>query len=425
MEKSLTLCYVCTLWIFLVLTPEIATASHPSFLNKRPCIALSNVRFYGDSSFLRPTEIMFEKGTVFQVIGETYAEHDDNAQEQTFKWYQLKTAKGLTGWIQGDAVAVLAAENRIDTILRFLHRKEMAFSSGFEKAICWIATVEGHDKVYDKQYLNPPYRETYIVISNDQLRSVYIHCGRISPTGRTVVRSLLLQDVTGENVPDFTLILGDMLADGSFENRELEIYAFQAGGLSRVFNERITLTYSNVERSPAIYKMIDIHEGMIRVAYADYAPCKAASDSVENNNERCLSYVTYTQIWDRRKGSFRTMYPESRVPLSGHSRQYLSLQELPLPVSRSVGYVTPEQVLLLHKHAEFHTVEKGIAKTYYFLQVQVRNGSTGYLPANAVDIVDMENAGVLKGFYSKAPLSKNEWMYKADFVTVNGVVLGM
>lgn len=400
----------------------MAKAAHPFLLNKRPCIALSNVRFYGDSSFLKPTEIIFEKGTVFQVIGETYSEHDDNAQEQTFKWYQLKTPKGLVGWIQGDAVAVITPESRIDTTLRFLHLKEMAFSSGFEKAVCWVATVEGHDKIHDKEYLNPPYRETYVVITNDQLRSVYINCGRVSPSGKTVIRSLLLQDVTGENIPDFTLVLGDKLADGSFEDKELEIYAFQAGGLARVFNERITLTYSDMEISPPINKTIDINHGTIRVAYTDYYPCPEAE---ANKNERCLSYVTYTQVWDRKRGNFRTLYPESRVPLTGNSRLYLSLQATPTPTAASVGYVTPEQVLSITKHVEYHATEKGIAKIDYFFQVRTPNGTTGYLPANEVDIVDMENAGVLKGFYSKAPLSKNDWQFKADFVMVNGKVVGI
>ncbi len=409
----------------------LASAGHQSFgdtvtgppveLPRRPGIALSNVRFYADSSFLKPTDWQFEKGTLFQVIGETYAEHDDNAQEQTFKWYRLQSPKGLIGWIQGDAVAVIVPEQRLDPALRHLHRRQSVFTSGFEQAVIWIAAVNGHDKMHGKAYLNPPYSEIYTVITNDQWRSVFLHCGRTSQSGHTAVRSLTLEDVTGDQFPDFTLITGEAGVGSSFENKELEIFSFQAGGLSKVFSERLTLTCREGELSPAYGKSIDINAGLIRVAYAAYDPCGQSADTLPL--VYCLEYVTYTLIWDRRIAAFREMYPESRAPVTGHAKGYLAVQQLPAPNAPVAGYVTPEQLLTLEKHCEYRSGGREMPAVDYYFYIRTPAGRTGYLPAAEVAVAGLENAAMLNRFYTQSPPDKNEWQPRTGLVLINGLAV--
>ena len=62
---------------------------------------------YPDSTFFAHSNIFYEEGTLFEVLKETRFEHEDEAQNQKFKWYQVKAPDDKIGWVYGDGLAVV------------------------------------------------------------------------------------------------------------------------------------------------------------------------------------------------------------------------------------------------------------------------------------------------------------------------------
>jgi hypothetical protein len=112
----------------------IADTAAQIILTKRAAVTVSPVRLYADSSYSKQTETTFTEGELLEVLGESGREHLDNTQNQTFKWYKVRTTSGAIGWIFGDNLAVVLPEYLVDAPLRPFFKKSARFDNGFEKA---------------------------------------------------------------------------------------------------------------------------------------------------------------------------------------------------------------------------------------------------------------------------------------------------
>lgn len=407
------------LWLFIV------CISHAGNILSgiRPATALSNVRLYLDSTFTRPTETSFEEGTLFDVIGESKKEHYDAVQDQQFKWYKVRSLGGQVGWIFGDALAVVVPDIRLDSLLRPFHKKEMHFINGFENAVVWVALLDGHENPEAKGLFNSIYREYYLVITNERGRSVQLQYGSIGGQGRTELRRFIIQELNGDQSPDVLMEQSTYAINSPIENRELEIYSFQGGALSKVFAERLTLTYEDDVPSPAFSKYLEAGNGSIRVAYVDYVPCKQYSlpnrTDTRNNSERCLEYVTYTYTWDKRLKLYKPLYKETRIAPPATVKEPVYLQSDPTgSTARRGSLLRPEEPLQVIKHWETYVQEKGVKQLRCKLYVKTASGEYGYLPAGTVRFLNIEHAALLGQYYEHPPLIKSDWKSNLSFISV-------
>ena len=101
-------------------------------------------------------------------------EHEDEAQNQRFKWYQVKGPDDKIGWIYGDGLATALSTDEIPNALQEFHRRQFNFSDDLAATTIWIAGIEGKDNFYEDDYLNPSYKEYYIVLTSRLGKSYYI-----------------------------------------------------------------------------------------------------------------------------------------------------------------------------------------------------------------------------------------------------------
>ena len=327
-------------------------------LNARAATALNQVTLYPDSSFIKHSSTFLPAGTLFEVMGETRLEHEDAAQNQKFKWYRVRTKDKQQGWIFGDGIAVVVPKERLNPTLKNFHKQKVHFNNGFENAVIWMASVVGRDNFHKEDYLNPPYEESYIVVTNESGNSVYIDYGGITAVGKKELYQLQLYDTTGDGFDEFLLQTSTYAMNQSLENRNFEIYSFQAGTLEKVFEERMTLNYEDDLPSPALFKFIEIDKDLIRIAYVDYLPCKDYSlsfsyDELKKQSERCLEYITYTYQWADQLKKYKTLYSKSRVcPLAGSLEDGAELKDEPSIVGNKIAAVNRNEQLQVIKHYE-------------------------------------------------------------------------
>ncbi len=390
-------------------------------LQKKSAISVSPVRLYADSTFSKTTEITFTEGELFEILGETVKEHLDNTQNQTFKWFKIKALNGKTGWIFGDNLAVVLNESSIDIRLKPWNKKEAHFDNGFEKALIWFGSVEGHDE--KNKGINPAYKEFYLIITNDKGKSVSLNLSNINESGKKTLESIYFQDVTNNKIDDIIIQTNTLPSDKNLAERDLEIYTFKAGGLSKIFEERLALNWEDDVPSPAFSKFIDIEGSEIRVAYVDYVPCEKYSlglstDVRSKTMERCLEYVTYSFVWDNGKKAFEPFYKESRAPVSGIVTKKVTLNKGPSVSSEKLAIIPVDDKVLIIKHFDALKSEKGVKKVENWLYVKHPSGVYGYMNADDLVFKNVEHAPVLKNYYSKTPLLKQDWKSDAPFVTV-------
>ena len=167
-------------------------------------IALSNTSTFSDSSYTSATNGFFKEGSLLTIIQETVLEHEDDAQKQLFKWYRVKAGDGSTGWVFGDALLIKEKENLIPAALKpYLYRK-FRFNSGFENSMIWFGSLVGRDN-FGAQMMSNNYEESYLIITNEQARSVFIPIASISQFGESKILSFAIQELTGDQIPDFVL----------------------------------------------------------------------------------------------------------------------------------------------------------------------------------------------------------------------------
>ncbi len=377
---------------------------------------------FGDSSYSNQTNVFFQQGELFEIIGETFYEHEDDAQNQKYKWFQIKSSDGKTGWIFGDAIAVIISDNAIKKEYQSFHKTKTNFSSGFENSVTWIGQIKGHDNFHEKDYLNPIYEETYLVITNERGKSVFVNIEGQSEMGKTSILNMQLLDLTNDNSPEIIMETTSFASGDNMDAKSFIIQSVQAGTMVEILNEVMTLEYSEQIPSPAFSKYIEVIDETIRVEYVDYVSCDKY-DVVENvtttskTMERCMEYVTYTYIWNDRKNNFELMYPKTRDYIVGGSKMpNVSVYKEPSFSSPRLLGITPFTKLKIIKH--FETIDKyGSTKKVvpYFL-VRLTNGKEGFVKAADIGIVQIEHADLLNRFYNNPPLSKTDWKTDASFV---------
>jgi len=393
---------------------------------KKVGTSLNKVSLYADSSYTKYTNVFFEQGELFEILGETFFEHEDDSQNQKFKWYKIKSSVGKTGWIFGDGIAVIINDTEVNKAYQPFHKKKTNFSSGFEHSVTWIGQIMGHDNFHEKDYLNPIYEETYLIITNERGKSVFANIASQSEMGKTSVVNMQLLDLTNDEAPEIILESNRFAAGDNLHVKSFVIYSVKAGTMVEVFNEVMTLEYSAQIPSPAFSKFIEVIDGAVRVEYVDYISCDKymAAKNVKMTNEameRCLEYVTYTYIWNERSKSFKLMYPETRDYIVGGSkRPNVSVYKEPSNSSSTLMQITPFTKLKVIKH--FETIDKysGSKKVVPYFLVRLTDGKEGYVKAADIGIVYIEHADLLNQFYNNPPRSKTDWKSDKSFLKIMG-----
>ena len=416
------------LWIFVFVLITFSSKASDLVFKSRVATALNTVTLYPDSSYFKHSDIRFSEGELLEVLGETTLQHLDDAQNQKFKWYKVRSLSGQEGWVFGDGVAVMMENAIIDPKLKSFHKKKISLNNGFEKSVTWIAAIHGRDNLHDNDLLNPTYHEYYVVVTNEHGKSVHMNYESQSAMGREVLNLFQMKDVTNDGVADFLMETKSYSSSSDLENRTLEIFSLQSGYLKKVLDERMTLTYDDDLFSPAMFKFVEVSATSIRVEFVDYVACKKFSlpyqfDKNSETQERCIEFVTYTYAWDNRKKQFIQFYRESRNALKGIVyNPKIFLKSEPSFLSEKIEKLTPNTPFIIIKHFEKVFMQNGEKKISPYLYVQSTNGNRGYIRGKVVHFLNTEHAKVLHGFYKKPPLSKTE--LKSDKVFLKIIKAG-
>ncbi len=404
---------------------SLQAQSHELIFESKAATALNTVTLFSDTSLTKHSNIVYQQGALFEVLAESHLEHEDASQNQKFKWYQVKTADGKTGWVFGDAVAVIMAEQHIDPAISSYHKKRFMFNNGFEKAVMWIAELKGRDNFHDQDYLNPLYKEYYLMVTNEEGQSVQINFAGESATGKSGLHAFQMTDLSGDKIPEFIFQKNNWPTGSNIENRDLLIYSFQAGTLLKVFEERLTLQYDGKLTSPALYKSVEIEGSGIRVEYVDYLSCSDYSQGLDTDvqsggSERCMEYVTYSYEWDDRSNSYYQIYEESRTPVSASLRfNGIYLKENPKMTGTNIRIIQRTESLKVVKHHEVFAKNSAGKKVMdNYLYVVLPSGEKGYVSADKVVFANTDHATVLLEYYYESPLHKSEWKSSESFVKI-------
>ena len=390
--------------------------------NSRSATALNKVNLFSDSTFTAHSNIYYEEGALFEVIGETANEHEDDSQNQKFKWWQVRATDGQEGWIFGDGLAVVLSDEVLDQQLKKFHKRKVQLNNGFENAVLWFAGIEGRDNFHESDFMNPLYNEYYLVITNERNQSVHINYAGMSAMGRNELGQLELLDITGDNIPELLLQTSSFPSDSEREHRNFEIFSMQAGTLGKLMTERMTLNYDSDIPSPALFKNISIEEGVVRVEYIEYLSCDIYSlgrttDAQNKNAERCMEFVTYTYVWDERKKMLKPIYQENRTtPFAKVNSSNIWIKDAPNEWGNRIVRLSPNDKLEVIKHHEKYALKQGKKVVDIHLLVRTPAGKIGYVSARNVQFILSSHAKLLNQFYSNPPLSKSNWQSTENFI---------
>lgn len=414
------------LWIFAFLIFAFSSKASDLVFKTRVATALNTVTLYPDSSYFKHSNTRFSEGELFEVLDETTLQHLDDAQNQKFKWYKVRSLSGQEGWIFGDGIAVMMKSQNIDSKLKSFHRKKISLNNGFEKSVTWMAAIKGRDNLHDNDLLNSTYHEYYVVITNEHGKSVLMNYESQSAMGREVLNLFQMKDVTNDGVPDFLMETKSYSSSSDLENRTLEVFSLQSGYLKKVLEERMTLTYDDDLFSPAMFKSVEVSATSIRVEFVDYVTCEKFTlpyqfDKSSETQERCVEFVTYTFAWDNRKKQFTQFYQENRNALKGTITQSkIFLKSEPSFLSEKIEQLEPNAPLVIIKHFEKVFMQNGQKKISPYLYVQSAKGNRGYIRGKVVRFLNTEHADILHDFYQNPPLSKTKLNTDKAFLKIIG-----
>jgi hypothetical protein len=389
----------------------------------KAAVSLGKVTLYADSTFVKHSNTVFEEGEFFEILGQSRSEHDDKDQNQQFRWYKVKTMKGLQGWVFGDAVAVIMNDKAVDYSLRGFHKKSYSFGLGFERSNVWIAALEGHDKNGKRNLFNNIYGEYYLVITNEKGQSVLLNYAEYSATSKGALKNAVIQDITNDNVPEIILERSSKIKETDVEDRTFEVFGFSGGGLNRILEDRLTLLYEEDVPSPAQFKFVEILGNEIRFAYVDYINCEAYQQGFETDprsrtQERCMEYVTYTYTWDEGLRQFQLIYTPTRMTVEGNVLAEQHLYAIPSLEAKVSETMPPKTSFAIIKSFE-NIVQNADASLHVEPWLLVQYGDQqGYLPAAAVTFPSSEHGAILQTYYKNPPLYKGKQKSTATFVKV-------
>lgn len=396
---------VFTLCLIIGLSWQGMASPTDVIFNGRAATALSSLTIYTDSTFTKPSFAGFSTGTLLEIIGETELEHEDDAQNQTFKWYQVKSSDGKTGWVFGDGLAVVIPKDNLDKALLSFYKKKMKFGTGFENAVVWMAAIEGHDNFHANALLNPIYSENYIVVTNHRGKSVHIHYGGESTQGVSGVEEMQWQELTGDEIPEMVLLRNNEALGNTTMVRSLELYSFQAGTIKKVFEERLNISSELHKKTPSPYKFLELDKGTIRVEYLEAKSCAEYGLSLLTgiagaSPDPCLEYVTYTYHWNSRSRKYQMLYDENRsAPQVQIKTPGVFLQESPDASARRLRAIRPNESIDVIRQQDKWVTERGrqIKETYFY--VRLGDGLYGYIPIRYARFAHTAIAHQLDQFY--------------------------
>jgi hypothetical protein len=414
-------CFVIVVFFLVFFQKNMSANVFDSIEKKHVAVALGAVTLYTDTTFAKATTTVFEEGKLFEIIGETKAEHEDKNQNQRFKWYKIKAENKQIGWLFGDGIALISEEKMSIEISGF-HKRKMRFNNGFENAICWVAEVNGTESKHVSAMMNPLYKETYLVISNDIGNSVLINLSGQSVSSEYRLKSLSIEDLTGDNSAEVILEKISLNTGNPLENRDVEIYSFQSGTIRKIFEEHLTLTDGDNMPSPALYKVLEISDKNIRISYVDFLKCNLYSQKLPfdlrtQTQERCLEYVTVSYDWNEDKKQFLTLYDESRTVLEAFSKSNYELFSSPADTAQIVGKIATDELLSVVKsYEQFETDSTQKVTISAWLYVKNQAGTLGYLPAYKVHFGDLEHAVILHDYFNETPSNRQDWRSDEPFL---------
>lgn len=419
--------HTLTILILLCLGCWSPLAANNIIASGKAGTSLNPVQLFKDSTSDYPTGIAFLGGHLFEILGETANEYEDDSQNQKFKWYHVKAMDGRTGWLYGDGLAVMVATDCVPQELTRFHKQKFSFDNGFENSVAWVAMMEGRDNFHQQDYLNPPYNEQYLVITNSDNRSVHINTGGTNARGKYDLTSLELTDVTGDGISEFILQTNSQNVGENRNNRNLTIFSFQAGSLKKVFEEKMDLPETDDFPSPALFKHVAIGSRTIRVAYPDYIACETYQQpfNTQHTNtkmERCIEYVTYTFQWNERANQFQPLYETSRTPLIAQVRSSgLTLLEKPTFVAKRLAVIPENTPVKVIKHHEKRVRTGRKTQLINYFLVQLDTGEQGYVLADRFEFLYTEHADLLEKFYNHPPVDKSQWQSSQPFVIIESL----
>lgn len=411
---------ILLLYIFSLFTIVLQGQILPA----KPATALNKVTLYPDSTFFAHSNTFYEEGTLFEVINETRFEYEDEGQNQKFKWYEVKTPDDKTGWVFGDGVAIILPDTDVVPSLKKYHKRIFNFSDDLEETVVWVAAIEGKDNFHEEDYLNPLYKEVYLVLTSSLGKSYHIQFAGESTMGSSELRTFHLQDLTEDNIPELVFLKSNLDNGNPIENRVVEIYSFQASSITKVFEEQLSLAYAEKIPSPALFKFVEINKKTIRVAYVDYLNCTDYSlmlkpQELDETQEKCLEYVTYSFVWQADQKQYIPFYEESRTYVEGQLIPEKGfLRSEPSYLSEVVEKLPKTAHLKIIQHFEKVIDQRGEKKVIPYLYVQSETGRYGYIHAKDVNLQVGEHGPILNRFYKNPPLDKQNWTADTNFLSI-------
>ena len=371
----------------------------------RPATALSKVILYADSTFTSDIVEVYYSGELFEVVRESFVEHEDSDQKQKFKWYSVKAEDGTKGWLFGDGIAVVIPDYKLDYKLRDFNKKEINFSKGFEESIMWIGEIKGRDNFHLDDALNPLYNETYLIITNKNGYSLNINISSENEDAKHTLRAIKLYDLTGDGTEEIILENESIMTDGNNSNINISVYSMQSGMLKTIFEERTSLKNQKGSTTPAIAKYVDIEGDILRIEYMDYVDCSKYSlrlpTDKRSTHEYCMELVTYSYKWNNRKKIFDDLFEETRMTPKAQSKYgSLSVRKRPTFASKKVGTLDFQETFKVIKHYDKIILKNGEKKTETYLFIQLLDGTTGYILANHATFINSFHAPMISKYYN-------------------------
>jgi hypothetical protein len=94
------------------------------------------------------------------------------------------------------------------------------------------------------------------------------------------------------------------------------------------------------------------------------------------------------------------------------------MKTMPSATAASSQQILPDDRLQVIKHYETMKQESGKKSIETWFFVKHPSGTLGYVPANKIVFKNTEHAVLLKSFYEKTPLMKQDWHATNHFVVV-------
>lgn len=374
--------------------------------NQKVAIAIGVSSLHSDTALHLQTNTIIEDGTIVEILATSKTLHFDKDEKQKFYWYKVRTPQKQEGWVFGDALATFAMPSSLDTLTMPFLLQRKNFSAAFSDALMWYAAIKGVDI---KGSQTSEYFEQYLVITNQQANSVALYLSGKGIEGEQRLRSLVLQDLTHDNLPEVVIEKSIYEAENNQDKRSVEAYMFNSAGWSKVFDAALNLYLPDGTLSPALYKVIEVENGLIRSSFIDFL----ATDTPDTYR---LAYVTTAYDWDATSTQFKPFYGESRVPVDAFSKYYYVLYEKPNIISRVIANTQPDEKLTISRL--FMPNANKNAKEVW-LEVENKYGDKGLMPAYQLYLGDAEHAVVLHDYFNHPPEKLSDWKSEESFFYVH------